>query len=1091
MISDKRESFPKYIRKEMVTVTKAKLKMSNKRFIAITTPILAILLVLIIVATTVLNSMPYFLDTYLGRGTRTVTAAEGADQWDTKYYNAPYGTWLDSSDNENSRAKSREAAQQVALEIAKEGIVLLKNDGALPLAGGANITAFGRAYVDPVYGGTGSGGVPTKYNITAVDAMNRVYKVNPSVTEAMQAALAGTPRGSITTDKYLASSYYIGEFEKAVYEGASYDGYTNAAVVFIGRTGGEGVDMPHDLKKTLSDHAANGGNFTANAETDRYEDGQHYLELNAEEKEMIDLAAEKCDKVIVVLNTSNPMEVGYLADNDKVDAILWIGGPGAMGFEAMTSIMTGETNPSGRLPDTFYADFTKSPVWNNFGRSIYTNVRNLEDPGVDTSKYVLPYDADMSAAFVEYEEGIYMGYRYYETMYELLGSKGEAWYSDWKNTADKASGTGVVYPFGYGLAYTQFKQEIVGFETSGDNISITVKVTNTGNKAGKDVVQIYYGAEYTDFDKENKIEKASKNLVDFAKTKLLKAGQSEEVVVTFPKEEMASYCYTHDNGDGTKGSYVLGKGDFTIYVGKDSHANWGSKVWHNNDTIWYNGENLRASEKNAQSVLDQQGEPINIAATGEYRAASNLFEESTKYMTSGARNMLTRASGFTQWEATTPTGDELIASDEIKNALLSLPYADPANYTDPSIKAPRLNEDNGLSVVDMRGKDYNDPMWEDLLAQLTVKDLDDISKPSNYSNIEIQSIGLERMQDSDGPQGIKGAYGSDGWGDTEANCAWPTAPVVAATFNTELIKEMGDAIGTEALTVGVTGWYAPAMNIHRSPFGGRCFEYYSEDGVLSGKMAAATVSGAASQGVVVYIKHFVLNDQETDRCSNDTEQHTSLIGGGCVWADEQTMREIYFKPFEICIKEAMCDLKYIADDKGTVETRTIRATLGLMSSFNRIGTVWAGGDSRLLTDLLRNEWGFQGTIVTDMAFYAHMNPLAMYFAGGNDNLGHFMSFGKMHRNSLGPIEIDTSNPTIQRLIVDSVHRMAYAAVNSMPYYAIAPGTVTTYSISPWQIWLTIANVAVYAIIAAGVVWIILRLRDEKKHPEHYKHKEQV
>lgn len=1065
-----------------------KQKMSNRKFMAIMIPILTVILAFIIILTTALNSMPLFLDTYLGKGKRTVQTAEGAEDWDTDYYDATYGTWFDDSDGENSRTQSREAAQQVALEVAKEGIVLLKNQGSLPLQAGSKITAFGRAFVDPVYGGTGSGGVPTKYNTTAVDALNSVYEVNPSLTEAMEQALEGTPRGSIVTDKYLESNYYIGEFEKDVYESADYSGYTDAGVVFIGRTGGEGVDMPTDMKGTLADHEAKGGKFTANAETARYEDGQHYLELNAEEKDMIDIASQECDQVIVVLNTSNPMEVGYLEDNDDIDAVLWIGGPGAKGLDALASIMTGETNPSGRLTDTYYADFTQNPVWNNFGRSIYTNVENPtpEELGLDVSKYVLPYDTGMHATFVEYEEGIYVGYRYYETMYEMLGDEGDAWYSAWRGSEDKESGTGVVYPFGYGLSYTTFDQEITDYDDSGDDIIITVRVTNTGDMAGKDVVQIYYGPEYTDLDREYGIEKASKNLVTFAKTELLDGGESQDVTLTFPKESMASYCYTHDNEDGTTGSYVLTEGDFTIYVGRNAHDVWDSRVWHNDSTVWYSGDNMRESDRNAQSVLDDEGNVTDVPANDTYKAASNLFDESTEYMTSAPRNMLTRAEGFTEWQSTKPEGDDLIASDEVKEGLLSTISVDDELESDQSAEAPRLNEDNGLSVIDMRGKDYNDPAWDDLLAQLTVDDLDAISKPSNYNNIELASIGLEKMQDSDGPQGIKGAFGSDGFGDTEANCAWPTAPVIAATFNTDLINEMGKAIGTEALTVGITGWYAPAMNLHRSPFGGRCFEYYGEDGVLSGKIAAATVAGAASQGVVTYIKHFALNDQETDRCSNDTEQHTSILGGTSTWADEQTMREIYLKPFEICIKDAMFDVKYIADKQGTVATRTMRATLGVMSSFNRIGTTWAGGDRNLLTGLLRDEWGFQGTVVTDMAFYAHMSPVAMYLAGGNDNLGHYMVIAGQERNSLGPITIDTSDPTLQNLIVESVHRMAYAAVNSDAYYGIAPGTTITYGLSPWQVWLIIANVVAYTIIVLGVIWIIVRLRDEKKNPDKYK-----
>ena len=1014
-------------------------KQSKRKSNVILTAVLALLLVLMVVLNIVAHSMSYFLDTYLGRGERTVVSSDAFGTEDTLYYDAPYGTWLNSTLTETSQTQSREAAEAVALEVAKEGIVLLKNDGALPLASGTSITAFGRAYIEPVYGGAGSGGVSTAHNITAMDAMEKAYRVNPDLTAKMRTALPGTPRSAMVTDKYLASTYYIGEFEREVYESAEYADYTDAAIVFIGRTGGEGVDMPNDLLATLAEHAEKGGNFVPNTETARYEEGQHYLELNAEEKDMIDLAAENCDKVIVVLETSNPMELGWLADHESIDAIVWVGGPGAVGFEALASILTGETNPSGRLPDTMAVDFTKNPVWENFGRNIYTNVENLSNPGFDTSKYQLEYDYGMHATFVEYEEGIYLGYRYYETMNELLGAAAEAWYAD-----------NVVYPFGYGLSYSDFSQEISDFDVSGDNISVTVKVTNTGSAAGKEVVQLYYASEYTELDRTLGIEKASKNLVAFGKTGILEAGEAESITLSFAKEEMASYSFAYENG-----AYVLEEGSYTVYLGKNAHDSWGSIVWQNGETKWYTEGNKRESD---------------------LVAASNLFADSTEHMKSAPRSMLTRSEGFTEWTASKPEGDELNATDKIKEELLALPYAKSVNYTDPADEPVRLDEDNGLKVINMRGKDYNDPMWDDILAQLTEKDLKNIVRPSMYSNIDIASIGLERMQDADGPQGITSAYSAIDLPTGETNCAWPSEPVVAATFNTELIEKMGKAIGVEALTTGTTGWYAPAMDMHRSPFGGRCFEYYSEDPVLSGKMAAAEVSGAASEGVLVYIKHFALNDQETDRCNNDTEQHTSLIGGGCVWADEQTMREIYFRPFEICVKEATCELKYIDYDTRKPAVRTIRATLGVMSSFNRIGTTWAGGNRQLLTDLLRNEWGFEGTIITDMALYAHMNPIAMYIAGGNDNLG--LSLG--NKTSYGPVKINVSNPTLQKYIVESVHRMAYAAVNSMPYYGAAPGVKMSYGISPWQKGLYIADAVIGTLLVIGTVWLISKNRKNEK-----------
>lgn len=1087
-------------------MAKSKLKMSNKRFLAITVPIMAIVLALTIGVTTAMSFYSSYLDLFLGRGDRHIISAEGQEAWDTSYYEAPYGSPFDDTDTSDSIEKSRNAAQAVSLEIAKEGIVLLKNsDNALPVAKNSKVTAFGRDYVDPIYGGTGSGGVSSTYNISAVDAMEAVYDVNPEVTSALNDAISGTSRGVIQTDQYYTSTYYIGEFETNVYNGCSFKGYTDAGFVFIGRAGGEGVDLSRDLKGDLEIHAATKisdgvGNFVANTETNRYEDGQHQLELNIEEKETIELAAQKCDKVIVIVNTSNPMELGWLEDNENVDAVVWIGGPGAVGFLAMASILCGETNPSGRTVDTYYADFTRDPVWNNYGRNIYSNITAEDVPDVDSTAF-FGNNKNISATFVEYEEGIYVGYRYYETMYELLGSKGDSWYSAWKNSSSKASDTGVVYPFGFGLSYTSFSQQILSSSDFGDNIDITVRVTNTGSVAGKEVVQLYYGSEYTTQDAQYNIEKASKNLVAFEKTDTIQPGSYEDITVSFEKEDMASYCYTRNNSDGTVGCYTLGEGVYTVYLGKDAHSSWDSITWNNHNRIWYDNDNPRQSEKDAQSAMTDDGKIVDTPEKNgaSYVAATNAFEECNEYMQNSLRNQLTRKNGttaFTSWVATKPVGDGLIASDAIKASICS--DYDFSEDDDPDAVAPELGKDNGLSLIDLRGKSYYDPLWDDLLSELTAEEMQKLILCGYYSRAAVDSVVSPSTTEADGPQGITGSFGLN----NDSNCAWISEPVLASTFNKELAQKMGDAVGTEAITAGVSGWYAAAMNTHRSPFGGRLFEYYSEDGLLSGEIGAKVVSGAASKGLIIYIKHFALNDQETDRCLGDSKYGgfmaglfgpgktlgcSSVTSGGCVWANEQAIREIYLKPFELTVKNARATIKYISDENGTISEKVIRGSMGIMSSFNRIGSVWAGAHDGLLVNVARNEWNFNGGIVTDMNLYTHMRPVDSIMHGGDTILAVWPAEG--WRNHLGDVEMDLTNAALLNAMVESSHHLLYLIVNSNAVQGIAPGTIILYDMSPWRVAMIAVNIVIYTLLAACAVWIVVRTVDSKKHPEKYKSKE--
>jgi len=1057
-----------------------------KKYFAIWVPIIAVLLAVIIAGTAIANLNSNVLDVYIGKGKKTTVALTdengNAIVTDANYYELKY----------DSISSARSASEELNEEIGNEGIVLLKNkDNALPIAEGANVTGMGRGFVDPIYGGTGSGNMSVKRNTSPMTALKSVYNVNEALANEIDAAISNPyyyPRGITATDNEWESTYYIGELPLSFYNKLNYSGYTDAAIIIISRGGGEGEDVSMNLKEDLAEQASyvkNGiysenGPFVENEETANYEDGQHQLELNKEEKDMIGVAASKCDKVVVVINSSNIMECGWLEENDDVDGVLWVGGTGTRGFASMANILSGKVNPSGKTVDTWSADFTADPSYNNYGRhgrSYYSNIDGSDG---------------YSARFIEYEEGIYIGYKYYETMFYELGEDGDKWYDGWREQDDKSSGGGVVYPFGYGLSYTTFNQEITAFSYSGDSIKMTVKVTNTGNLAGKDVVQIYYNPPYTDYDKQNGIEKATKNLISYAKTSTLQPGKSEEVEIEFSKEDMASYSYAVQNSDGTNGAYMLEKGEYIIYLGKDAHDSYATESFNISETIIYDSDNPRQSEIDAQSEMYADGSLSSYPALtavdkdAEYVAASNKFDYMTEYMNSGSRNTLTRSSGFTKWVSTKPSGDGLKATDEIISAYKAKNYSD-GSYADSSDAMPAKGASNSLSLSDMRGVDYYDSAWDDFLDQLTDSDYASSQLTGMYGFSEIESLGKPSTLDTDGPQGINGAFNSFLDTSSKEGNSWVTAPIIAATWNAELAYEMGKAVGQEAITVGrneskdcYTNWYGPGLNIHRSPFGGRNYEYYSEDSFITGEMAASVISGATEQGLICSMKHFALNDQESDR-SPTMNFNQSLNGGGGVWADEQTIREGYLKAFEIAVKKATMTLNYTDTQTGKMAQKQMRAALGLMTSYNRFGYVWAGGSEELISGILVGEWGFKGCVITDWDSYpAYMYADEAHYAGGD------LVLGMANNSSMTSQQADTSTASAIVSLRNSYKDYLYAIANSNALYGMAPGAAIVYSMSPWEIALLIANITVYAFAGFVVVMSVLRFVDSKKHPERYK-----
>lgn len=1044
------------------TTKQPKMRMNNRKFVTIWTTIVAIVVVLDIAATIAMNYFSLSMEIFLGRGAMVTTVAEGTEDWDTEYYTQ------EASDTDGLM----DMTQETALRLSEEGQVLFKNDGVLPLSEGASVTPFGYRYITPVYGGTGSGNVNTEsdYIVSPQQALSDVFTVNETVEDAMG---HGDARGMTATGYegadeqggFEGAGSKIIEFDPSVYDGTEESCRGTTGIVFIGRVGGEGSDVQADVE---------GSEIQGTG----YVDGTaHQLQLSEDEKATIRFAKANCDNVVVILNTSNVMEIGDLMDDDSdisADAILWIGGPGGQGFRAMAEILSGQVNPSGRSVDTWMTDIMSDPVSANFGNYEYTNLELV------TGGYPEPVGDATEMNFLEYEENIYVGYRYYETVDDTGGS------FDVFDRQGVGYDDAVQVPFGYGLSYgTDFSQEITDFRDDGDTIEMTVEVRNDGDRVGKDVVQVYYNPPYTDFDIDNGIEKSTVNLIAFEKTDDIEPGASAEVTLSIDKEDMASYCTSRENPDGTVGAYVLEAGDYAISVNANAHEEYDSRIATIDETVWYDGENPRQSELDAQSTLDDEGnptgEPMNAmdGTDGEFTAASNLFQELTDHMASTSQ--LTRANEPLSNTATSPTEDERTAPDGIGvdddgDGVMTLSPIDldtdetlgnvdgSAVYTD---EAPTTDADNGLALSSMRGLDYDDPEWDALLDQL---DFDDpelyVALAASYDQTAaITSVGKPATVDFDGPQGIVGSIT-----DNLEYTAYPSEPIIAATFNVDLAYDMGHAVGQEALHAGVTSWYAPAMNIHRSPFSGRNFEYYSEDPTLSGMMATNVVSACSDQGLITTIKHFALNDEEL--YDNDRSRVS-------IWCDEQAMREIYLKPFEMAVKNARMTINYIADDNGTMATKTMRGANGVMNCMNYLGFTWGGGNYALNTELLRDEWGFRGMLITDMVMNAGSNSVDQALRSGTDT---WMSWGNAFTTRIE----DTSSPTGVSVVRRAVKDMCYSIANSNRMNGMAPGTMISYRTSPWKIGLVVANVVVAVFAVGMVVVMVRRTRDARMHPERYK-----
>lgn len=966
---------------------RTKAPMSNKKFLGIWVPLLSLATALVVLANVAINVAGGWVASQLGSGTYTFTNVKEAEGWNTKYYTSEYASIEDVD----------AAAKKLVSDIAAGGIVLAKNTGkALPLTSGKKVTMLGRAAADPVFGGAGSGSVDTRSAVTARAGLEQAgLVINDKVLDAISAFSKEKRRGHIEMDLPDKSSYTIGELPIDQYKALqpTFADYADAAIVFIGRPGGEGGDLTRDMTG-WDDNAVK---------------GQHQLELNKDERDLINLAKSSFDKVVVVVNSSTTMELGDVQKDSGVDAVLLIGSPGASGFSALGAVLAGDVNPSGKTADVWAADFTKDPTYANFGSFIYTNISaSYPVNAVEraTSNAVVTHDAP----FVTYAEGIYLGYRYYET----AAAERFINYDD-----------AVVYPFGYGLSYTDFAWKVTSTTPGPVDgvISVEVEVTNTGTVAGKDVVELYYTAPY----QRGGIEKPEVVLGDFAKTDLIEPGKSQTVTLTIAVEDMASYDYSG------KKAYVLEAGNYVLSLRTDSHtpaAGVSPITYPVSSEVVYSGDKHRASDKSE--------------VTNRFDDVSEQF---AKKPTEGKVVGLSRAD-FAGTFPHAPTKDLFVARDSVIEAFKA--WDDKAQAGAFKGAKPATGKNSDLTLIDMRGLAKDDPKWQELLDSLTVDEMRSLLLNGAYQTPGIGSIGKPQTLEPDGPAGFSSFINSSING-----VAYPSEFLIAQTWDIKLAAEMGRMLGNEALHKGINGWYAPAANLHRSPFGGRNFEYYSEDPYLSGKMLTSVANGIAEKGVYTMLKHFALNEQETERVNN----------GVATFANEQAIRELYLKPFEMAVKKITMEVPYVSDDKGTIATTKIGAA-GIMSSFNRIGATWAGGSKALMTDVLRGEWGFKGFAISDFNLYPYMNPNQAISAGTDLTL------------TFQPSK-SFSDTTSAKAVADmrkATFNILYTVANSNAMNGLAPGATVTYTPPTWVYVQWIATGVLGALILTGAFLVWRRTR---------------
>ena len=840
-------------------------------------------------------------------------------------------------------------ANELAKEVQSEAITMLKNDDSnLPLSN-KKVNVFGWGSTNPVYGGTGSGSMSDQYETVSM--------------------LDGMKQAGIETNSELTKLYTDYRKDRPVVAMWSQD-----------------WTLPEVPAKQYSDKLISDAK-----DYEDFKDGEHFLQLSQTERDMIDLVTKNFKKVTLVYNGANAFQFDFLSQYPQIKSVLWCPPAGQTGFSALGEVLAGDVNPSGKTSDTFVKDLTKTAVFNNTdgtaagnASSVGTNGKFTYDNADDLAASYMGFSGDkvtVTPTFVNYVEGIYVGYKFYET----AADEGLINYDDT-----------VMFPFGYGLSYTTFKQEMGKVSYKNGKISFDVTVTNTGDKAGKDVVEVYYNPPYTD----GGIEKASKNLVAFEKTKKLEPGASQTVKIEFDDDDMASY----DQKDAK--AYVLEQGDYDISIQSDSHHVIDHQKVTVKDTVTYN------SDSNTHN--------------GDAVAATNEFDYAA-----GDVTYLSRAGHFANYAKATAAPTNFSMSDEAKAEFTNNSNYDPKKYDNDSDEMPTTGAKNGLKLYQMYGKDYDDADWDKLLDQLTFDDMDNLIANGGYGTPAVKSVGKIQLTDADGPASLNNNFTGVG------SIGFPASTAFACTWNRDLAKQFGEMIGDMAHDMHVAGWYAPAMNIHRSAFSGRTFEYFSEDSLLSGAMASNEIAGAKSKGVYSFMKHFALNDQETNR--------TNMV---CTWANEQSIRETYLKPFEMSVKEG-------------------GAQAVMSCSFNYIGYTYAGASSNLLQTVLRGEWGFKGFVLTDyFGGYGYQNA-DQEVRAGNDSM---LATTKITNH------ITDKSATSVKAMRQAAHNILYTAANSWQYANGEPKVAT-------PIWKTAMYVAwgVTAVLVIGLeIVAIKRYLNRKK-----------
>ena len=910
----------------------------------------------------------------------------------------PMSTMLDLVSGSGTITEETSAkATELVNEITADGVVLAKDeDGILPVASGSKLNVFGWASTNPCYGGTGSGALNTAYPVT--DLLTGLHdagiETNEELSKFYTDYKADRPSVGMVAQDWTLPEPNVSLYTDEMMENAK--AFSDTAMVVITRVGGEGADLPTDMasvvdgswiRRVAQAYGSERGTAYYNGtyddslnEGNDWDKGDHFLQLSNREEDLLDLVTANFDNVILVYNGANAFQMDFLKDYPQIKGVLLCPGTGQSGFEGFGKVVSGEVNPSGRTVDTYVSNLKNAPWWNNFGDFKYNNNEELN------SDYNFFDPEGPTPSFVNYVEGIYVGYKFYET----AADEGLINYDD-----------EVVFPFGYGLSYTSFTKEMSGITNDGTNLNFTVTVTNTGSVAGKDVVEIYSDPPYTN----GGIEKSSANLLDFAKTNELAPGESQTIEFSIPVEDLASYDYQ------TNGCYVLEAGDYVISANDDSHNVADSKTYTVASDIVYNESNKRGSDA--------------VAATNEFDFAE------------GEITYLSRADGFANYAEATAAPATYEMTDEQKAAFDNAhTYTEAGYQNDDDANAADITTGakNGLKLVDLRGVDYNDAKWDQLLDQMTIDEMQQTIGFGGYQTAAVSSIEKVRTNDCDGPASINNNFTGVG------SVGFPAATLIGMTWDKELAYAFGDSIGEMANEMDTSGWYGPAMNIHRTAFAGRNFEYYSEDGVLSGRMASNAILGAQEHGVYAYMKHFALNDQEGNR--------TSMAA---TWSNEQAIREIYLKPFEISVKDADCH--------------------AVMSSFNYIGTRWAGGCKELLKNVLRGEWGFVGFVETDyFGVYGYMTA-DQGVRNGSDLM--LCTTG----NDFNTVTVLTNSS--KQALREASKNILYTVVNSRAYAAenLNPG------MAKWEIIMIGADVLVALLIVALEIKTFKSYKKRKEEEE--------